>query len=233
MQSAADGDRQIVRQHRSAAVALEFAAEARPKNDRAGQGDESADGVYDRGTGEIMEAHAQRREEVAGAAHGRQPAVRTPGPVSDDRIDETGDADAVEQVADETGAADHRARGDRRAGIGKGELENPDGQERDAGGFIGRRRVLQEEPVIADEAVAVAEHERETDGVEQNAAKAGVHDAFHQHVHRLARTAEAGFEHREADLHAEHQERRDQRPHGVDRIDDVGRFDFGGAAVWA
>ena len=58
-------------------------------------------------------------------------------------------------------------------------------------------------------------------GIEQNAAEAGVDDAFHQHVDGFARAAEAGFEHREADLHAEHEERRDQRPDRVDRVDDV------------
>ena len=134
-QSAADGDGQIMRQHGSAAIALEFAAEPRAQNDRAGQRDESADGVHDRGAGEIMEGHAQGREDVAGAAHVGQPAVRAPCPVSDDRIDEASDADAVEKVADETGAADHRAGSDRRAGIGKGELENPDRQECYAGAF--------------------------------------------------------------------------------------------------
>ena len=76
-------------------------------------------------------------KEVAGAAHGGQEAVRTPGPVADDRIDEAGDAELVEQIADEAGAADHGARGDRGAGIGEGELEEPEGQEGDAGGLIG------------------------------------------------------------------------------------------------
>ncbi len=137
--------------------------------------------------------------------------------MADDRVDEAGDAEAVEQVADESGAADHRARGDGGAGVGEGELEEPECQERDAGGFVGGRRVLQEEPVIADEAVAVAEHEGEAEGVEENAAKAGVHDAFHQHVDGFTGAAEAGFQHGEADLHAEHQEGGDQRPDRVER----------------
>src|SRR6185295_8270943 len=41
------------------------------------------------------------------------------------------------------------------------------------------------------------------------------------------RPAEARFEHREADLHAEDQERRHQRPHRVDRVDDVGGLHLG------
>ena len=61
---------------------------------------------------------------------GLQPAARTPDPVAEDRVDEAADADAVEQVALEAGAADHGARGDRRAGVGEGELEQEERHER-------------------------------------------------------------------------------------------------------
>ena len=136
-QTAADGDRQIVRQHGLAAIALELASQPRPQNDGASQRDHSADGVDHRRAGKVMEAHAQRGEEVAVAAHQGQPAIRSPGPVSDDRVNETRHADAVKKIADESGAADHCARSDGRAGIGKGELEDPDCQEGHAGGFVG------------------------------------------------------------------------------------------------
>ena len=132
--------------------------------------------------------------------------------MTDDRIDEAGHREAVKKIADETGAADHRARGDRRARIRKRKLEEPERQERNAGGFIGCRCALQEEPVIADEAIAVTEHERKAECVEQNAAQACVDDTLHQHVHGFARAAETGFQHREADLHAEYEKRRDQSP---------------------
>ena len=62
-----------------------------------------------------------------------QEAVRTPGPVADDRIDEARHADGVEDVADEIGAADHRAGADGRGAVGEGELEDPVGQHRHAG----------------------------------------------------------------------------------------------------
>ncbi len=42
-----------------------------------------------------------------------------------------------------------------------------------------------------------------------------------KHVDRFARAAEARLQHGESDLHAEDQEGGDQRPHGVDRVDDV------------
>ena len=58
-QAAGCGDGEIVRQHRAAAVALELAAEPWAENDGAGQGDEAADGVNDRGSGEIVEARCR------------------------------------------------------------------------------------------------------------------------------------------------------------------------------
>ena len=57
-QTARCGDRQIVRQHGSAAVTLEFPAYPRPEDDRAGQSDEAADGVNDGRSREIMEARS-------------------------------------------------------------------------------------------------------------------------------------------------------------------------------
>src|SRR5579872_1124201 len=102
--------------------------------------------------------------------------------MSDDWINKPGHADAVKKVADEPGAADHRARGNSRAGVGKGELKDPHRQKCDACGFIGRWCILQKEPVIPDESVAMAEHEGKSNCVEENSAKAGVHDAFHQNV---------------------------------------------------
>src|SRR6185369_9661899 len=56
---------------------------------------------------------------------------------------------------------------------------------------------------------------------EQEPAETGVDDAFHQHVDGLARTTETRLQHGEACLHAEHQERCHERPHRVDRVDDV------------
>src|SRR6266566_1098158 len=151
--------------------------------------------------------------------------------MSDHRVNETSDADAVKKVADEPGPADHSPGGDGRACIGKGELEDPHREEGHACGFIGCWRILQEEPVITYEPVAVAKHECEPHGVKQNAAKACVHHAFHEHVHRFARTTKASFQHGEADLHAEHKECCDQCPSRVHRVYDVSRFDLGSAGL--
>src|SRR6202047_4026753 len=162
--------------------------------------------MHDSGSGEIVEAHSQRRPNVAIATHESYPAIRSPSPVTDDGIDETGNGNAIKEVANKPGATDHRARGNGRASVGESKLEDPDGEKCDAGGFIGCRRALQEEPVITDEAVAMAEHEREAEGVEQQAAQTCVNHTLHENVYRLTRAAEAGLQHGEAHLHAEDQE---------------------------
>src|SRR6266403_1955695 len=163
---------------------------------------------------------------MAIAAHQGQPAIRTPGPVANDRIDETGNGNTVEEIADKSGPADHRSGSDCGAGIRKSKLEDPDGEERDACGFVGRRCPLQEEPVISNESIAVAEHEGKADGIEENAAKTGIYNAFHEYVDGFARTTESGLQHGEANLHAENQEGSNQRPGRVDGIDDVSSFDL-------
>src|SRR5262249_38686988 len=123
---AADGrHHEVVRQHRAAAVTFELASYTRAKNNRSGQGDKSSYRMNDGGPCEVVEARTHRGEEVAGASHRRQEAVRPPGPVSDDRIDKPGDADTVEQVTDKSGASDHCARGNGRTGIRESELEEP------------------------------------------------------------------------------------------------------------
>src|SRR5215471_6880440 len=138
-----------------------------------------------------------------------------------DRVDEPGHADTVQQVADKAGAADHGSRGYSGAGVGECELEYPQCQESDARAFIGGWGALKEEVMVAYEPVAAAEHEGEAKCPEQQAAEAGVNYAFHQNVDGFARAAKSSFKHSEADLHAEHQECRDQRPHGIQWIDNV------------
>src|SRR5439155_17677748 len=81
--------------------------------------------------------------------------------------------------------------------------------------------ILQEKPVVSDKSVAVAKHESETESEEEDSAKTGIDDALHQHVDGLSRATESRFQHGEADLHTKDQERRDERPNCVQRIDNV------------
>jgi hypothetical protein len=185
--------------------------EAGAEDDGAGEGDHAADGVDDRRAGEVTERHRHRG----------QPATRTPDPVAEDRVDEAAHADAVEQVALEAGAADHGTRGDGRARVGEGELEQEEGHERDARGPVRGRRAVQEEELVTDELVPGAEHEREADGPEQDAAERRVDDALEEDVADLPGPGEAGLQHHEPGLHEEDQEGRHQRPDRVQRVDHV------------
>jgi hypothetical protein len=73
--------------------------------------------------------------------------------------------------------------------------------------------------VIADEAVSVGEHESEAPRVKEESAEARIDDAFEKHVDRLPRSGEARLEKHEAGLHEEYEERRDDGPHRIDRVD--------------
>jgi len=57
-------------------------------------------------------------------------------------------------------------------------------------------------------------------GVKEESAQAGVEYAFNPHVDSFAASTETGFKHRETSLHAEHQEGCNQRPAGVQWVDD-------------
>jgi hypothetical protein len=145
--------------------------------------------------------------------------------VADDRVDQARHGGAVEDVALEAGAADHGARRDGRGGVGEGELEQEEGEERhlrveQAAVVVGRRGAVQEEVLVADDAVAQTELEGEPDRPVQEAAEAGVEHALQQHVDRFPGAGEARLEGHEAGLHEEDEERRDQHPGGVDRTDE-------------
>src|ERR1700683_4077596 len=128
--------------------------------------------MHNRRPGEIVKADPQGRKKVPFAAHLGQETIRPPSPVTDNRINETGNGDAVQKVANESSAADHCSRCDRRTGVSEGKLKKPECQKRDAGTFVGCGNVFQEKPVIADEAIAVTEHEREAEGPEEQAEQA-------------------------------------------------------------
>ena len=200
------------------AVTLELATESRSEDDCTGECDHRTDGVHHSRTGEVTEPHAVVR--------GLQEATRAPDPVADDRVDEPADADAVNEVADETRATDHRARRDGRAGVGERVLEQEEREERDSrvertAEVVGGRCAVQEEERVADEAVPRPEHEREPERPEEDGAETGVDDALEQDVHHLAGAGKPGLEHHEPGLHEEHEEGRDERPCGVQTVDRV------------
>src|SRR6478735_4549566 len=85
-------------------VRLELPTETWAEHDRAAQGEHTTDHVDDGRAGEVAE-HRVARKTVEPAHRVAEPAARTPDPVAEDRVDEAGHADAVEDVALEAGAA--------------------------------------------------------------------------------------------------------------------------------
>src|SRR5581483_7723115 len=144
-QSTAGGDGEIVGHHRAAAVSLELASQAWPENDRPSQRDEATNRMHDRRSGEVVEALSQSGKKVSSRSHSGEEPVRTPRPVTDDWVNEAGHRDTIEKVADKSGATDHRAGSDRRAGVREGELEEPECQERHARRLVRCWSIFQEE----------------------------------------------------------------------------------------
>src|SRR5262245_28856881 len=165
-----------------------------------------------------MEVHSKSREKISCAAHCGQETVGAPGPVTDDRIDEARYRQAVEEITHKSRAANHCARSDGGASIREGKLEKPECEERHSSSLIGSRGAVEEEPIHPNEPVTMTKHKRKTESVKKKSTKAGVHNAFHQHVYGLARAAETSFKHGEANLHTENEKGRNQRPNGGDGI---------------
>ncbi len=202
----------------AAAVALELPTEAWAEHDGAGEGDHAAHRVDDRRAGEVTEPDAGVRV--------LEEAARPPGPVTEDRVDEPAHAEAVEQVTLEAGPADHGAGRDGRARVGKGELEEEERHERNAGVEraairVGRRGAIEEEELVADDAVAGAEHQGKAERPKQQRAQACVDDALLEDVDDFTSSGEPGLEHHESRLHEEHEECSNEHPGGVGAVDDA------------
>src|SRR6185369_11952305 len=136
------------------------------------------------------------------------------------------DSNAIQEISNETRATDHRTRGNGGAGISKRELEKPESEKCNASRLVSCRNTTQEEPVIADESITVAEHECEADCIKKQPTKTGINYAFHQHVYGFSGSAETGLKHRETNLHGKHQEGCKQYPKCIERIDDVISLEF-------
>src|SRR6476646_4153165 len=113
-----------MRRHGAAAIPFEHASQTGTQNDGTCQRNGAADGMDDRRTCEITEG--QR-------LHNGEPAIRPPGPVTDDWIDKSSHTHTIKQIADETCPPNHRTRCDCGTGIRKGKLKDPEGQQGNPG----------------------------------------------------------------------------------------------------
>src|SRR5262249_19138260 len=99
-QAADCGNRQIVREHRSTAIAFELSSQPRSEHNGPCKSDGPADRVHDGRTSKVVEAGSQVRQKAPspapiGRSHRCQETIGSPGPVADDRINEARDTEAV------------------------------------------------------------------------------------------------------------------------------------------
>src|SRR5215469_3812672 len=99
-----------MRKHRPTAVALELPAQPWPKDNRARKCNHAANRVNHSRTSKVVEALTKRRHKETAGTHCCQETIRPPGPVTYDRINKSRYRDTIKQVANEPGAANHRAR---------------------------------------------------------------------------------------------------------------------------
>jgi hypothetical protein len=71
-------------------------------------------------------------------------------------------------------------------------------------------------PVVAEERVAVAEHDPEADDEERDRGHREHHEVLEEDVDRVLRAAEAGLDERESEVHEEDEERGDEDPQRVE-----------------
>src|SRR5690349_15033723 len=122
-----------------------------------------------------------------------QPAIGTPGPVTNYWIDKTSDTNTIQNVAPEATATNHRTRSNRRGSIGKGELEDPESQYRNTRRTIGVTGAHQEEAMGTNKGRTRLKHKGETPGPEQHSTNTGISDTFNQDVDRLTRAGKTSL----------------------------------------
>ena len=82
------------------------------------------------------------------------------------------------------------------------------------------RHALEEEPMVSNEAISMAEHEGKADCVEEQPAQANMSTMPSKRTLTDSRVrAKPTIKEHESRLHEEDEERRDDRPHRIDRID--------------
>src|SRR5918994_257744 len=206
-QHAERDERHVVARNRvRPSVGVEL-ADPRPEQQRPGQRGERSLVVDDRRAGEVLHPH------------GKQPAVRVPDPVRDDRVDDRED-DAEREVDPELRPLRHRAPDNRERDRGEYDLEEvrgAGGNRSEPGKRLGadREQLIRRgsEPRSADEPVpAVPERDSEADEVVNERRY-----SEHQHVLRrdvpgVLHPRQARLEERETSLHEHDQNGRDDDP---------------------
>ena len=164
-----------------------------------------------------------------------QPAVRSPNPVSDRRVDEDRPEDGEDHEAGEALALGERACDEGRRDGGEHELERREEDERDRAA-LGRLQTDVHEPdevQAAEQAQARRvrrEGDREPDQDPDDAHQGQAEEAVHDRRKDVLAPHEATVEKGKAGQHHHDQGRRDEHPGGVAGVDDgcIGR----GRGTW-
>ena len=178
------------------------------KQGRAQHGDDAAHIVDGCRACKIMEAHAL------------QPAA-APHPMAADGVDHQRDHSGVNAVSFEVGALGHGAGDDGGGRCAENGLEHDVDPQRDIEPQV-RVISLNERVESADQSARAAEHDAEADEPVARGANAEIHHILHQNIAGVLGTGKACFTQRKTSLHEVDQERCNQRPTGVDRVEHDG-----------
>lgn len=181
--------------------------EARPEHDQRGHRHPCADGVDHRRSREIDEAHP--REPGLVVRNDRT----APGPVTDDRVDQSRDDRRDQEVAAEHHSLCDRAGDDGRRRADEHRLEHE--QAEHPGVPVDQRLGVGEEPDHA--ADARAEHQAEADEIEEADGKKEIAEVLLGHVDGVLRAHHPRLEQQEPGLHGQHQRSRRDDPDVVQR----------------
>jgi len=145
-----------------------------------------------------------------------------PHPVADDRIDEGGDQERVDQIRDEPHSLGHRTGDDRSDGSSEDRLEQPEGLQ---GQSIDRGFGTRQRPALeAHERPLATVHQSVSEQEEPQCGEAEVEHVLHQGIGSVLRSDESRFDHSEAGLHQEHEKRGNEHPQGAEPVVHRGRI---------
>src|ERR1700691_3245325 len=98
-----------MRSHWSATISLKYPAKPRSKHNGTSERNHPTNGMNHRRSGKVAESLTECWKEISCGSHICQPAIGSPCPVTDDRVNETGNPDTVKNISTETRSADHAA----------------------------------------------------------------------------------------------------------------------------
>ena len=223
-EQANDGQRHVVPRDGLGLAGFIIFADARAQNQRPGQSRPAADRVHGGVPGEIHKA------EIG------QPAA-APDPVPDDGVDDQREHKGKEDERKVLDALGHRAGDDGGRRAAKHKLEKELAPERHGGSqrivIKAEVRAAQHKQMLgADEGVVAAEHQPPAQQHKAQRGHGKDDKVFGQDVDAVFGAGKARLHRGKAQVHKEHEDRRQQHPQSVDDGNDVGHKQNSSLYVW-